>query len=59
MISYFGDGWQRKETRFGREVSIIPMMDGEFIIENSYGLTEGYAGGNFLILAKNKSSGSD
>jgi formylmethanofuran--tetrahydromethanopterin N-formyltransferase len=57
MISYFGDGWQRKEIRFGREVSIIPMMDGEFIIENSYGLTEGYAGGNFLILAKNKSSG--
>jgi len=51
-ISYFGDGWQKKEKRFNRNISTIPMMDGEFIIENSFNLAEGVAGGNLLILGK-------
>jgi formylmethanofuran--tetrahydromethanopterin N-formyltransferase len=55
-ISYFGDGWQSKKIEYGREVFIIPMMDGEFIIENKFGLAEGIAGGNFLIMARDKIS---
>jgi formylmethanofuran--tetrahydromethanopterin N-formyltransferase len=32
-------------------------MEGEFTIENTFGATEAVAGGNFLILAEDKSSG--
>jgi formylmethanofuran:tetrahydromethanopterin formyltransferase len=32
-------------------------MEGEFIVEDSFGAAEAIAGGNFLILAKDKPSG--
>lgn len=57
FISYFGDGWQRKDKKFGRDIWIIPMMDGEFIIEDSFKIGEGAAGGNFIIIAEDKNSG--
>lgn len=56
-IAVFSDGWQRKELRYGRDIWVMPMMDGEFLIENSFGLSMGVAGGNFMILAKDVRSG--
>ncbi|MEM3788458.1 MAG: formylmethanofuran--tetrahydromethanopterin N-formyltransferase [Candidatus Bathyarchaeia archaeon] len=56
-LRYFGDGFQRKGTVGGRKVWKIPVMEGEFIVEDSFGVVEAVAGGNFLILAKDKSSG--
>ena len=49
-VRYFGDGWQSSkklgEKRFWR----IPVMDGEFIIEDEIGVTtDGVGGGNLLI----------
>jgi formylmethanofuran--tetrahydromethanopterin N-formyltransferase len=32
-------------------------MEGEFIVEDSFGVAEAVAGGNFLILAKDKTTG--
>jgi formylmethanofuran--tetrahydromethanopterin N-formyltransferase len=56
-IRFFGDGFQKKGVVGNRKVWKIPVMEGEFIVEDSFGATEAIAGGNFLILAKDKSSG--
>ncbi|MEM0095582.1 MAG: formylmethanofuran--tetrahydromethanopterin N-formyltransferase [Candidatus Bathyarchaeia archaeon] len=56
-LRYFGDGFQKKGIVGGRKVWRIPVMEGEFIVEDSFGAVEAIAGGNFLILAKDKNSG--
>jgi formylmethanofuran--tetrahydromethanopterin N-formyltransferase len=56
-ISFFGDGFQKKDTLFGRKIWRIPVMEGEFIVESRFGVKRGVAGGNFLILAENSDSG--
>ena len=56
-LRLFGDGFQKKGLVGGRKVWKIPVMDGDFIVENSFGATEAVAGGNFLILAKDGISG--
>jgi formylmethanofuran--tetrahydromethanopterin N-formyltransferase len=56
-IRFFGDGFQRKGLVGNRKVWRIPVMEGEFIVEDSFGVTEAVAGGNFLIMAKDKVSG--
>jgi formylmethanofuran--tetrahydromethanopterin N-formyltransferase len=56
-IRFFGDGFQKKGIVGNRKVWKIPVMEGEFIVEDSFGATEAIAGGNFLILAKDKPSG--
>jgi formylmethanofuran--tetrahydromethanopterin N-formyltransferase len=56
-IRVFGDGFQRKSLVGDRKVWKIPVMEGDFIVEDTFGITEAVAGGNFLILAKDKSSG--
>ena len=56
-LSFFGDGYQKTEEMFGRNIWKIPLMSGDFIIENSFGAVEGIAGGNFLILGQNQMSG--
>ncbi|MGQ9641737.1 MAG: formylmethanofuran--tetrahydromethanopterin N-formyltransferase [Candidatus Bathycorpusculaceae bacterium] len=56
-IRLFGDGFQKKGVVGSRKVWKIPVMEGEFIVEDSFGVAEAIAGGNFLILAKDKPSG--
>ncbi len=56
-IRLFGDGFQRKGLVGNRKVWRIPVMEGEFIVEDTFGATEAIAGGNFLIFAKDKASG--
>ena len=56
-IAKFGDGFEKKDTLYGREVWRIPVMEGEFIIEDSVGVLKGVAGGNILILAKSMEAG--
>jgi formylmethanofuran--tetrahydromethanopterin N-formyltransferase len=56
-IRLFGDGFQKKGLVGNRKVWKIPVMEGNFIVEDSFGVAEAIAGGNFLILAKDKSSG--
>ncbi|NPA70695.1 MAG: formylmethanofuran--tetrahydromethanopterin N-formyltransferase [Crenarchaeota archaeon] len=53
-IARFGDGFERRETVFGRDMWIIPVMDGEFMIENKIGVTKGVAGGNIIILGRDR-----
>ena len=50
-MRFFGDGYESSGTVGGREVTKIPIMGGEFVIEKEFGIKEGVAGGNFIILA--------
>ncbi|MDH7607228.1 MAG: formylmethanofuran--tetrahydromethanopterin N-formyltransferase [Candidatus Bathyarchaeota archaeon] len=56
-LRYFGDGFQKKGLVGDRKVWRIPVMEGEFIVQDSFGAAEAIAGGNFLIFAKDKNSG--
>ncbi|MEM2673841.1 MAG: formylmethanofuran--tetrahydromethanopterin N-formyltransferase [Candidatus Bathyarchaeia archaeon] len=56
-LRFFGDGFQRLDEMYGRKVWRIPIMEGEFIVENSFGVKKGVAGGNFFIMAKDLKSG--
>ena len=56
-IRLFGDGFQKKRLVGERKVWKIPVMEGEFTVEDKFGAAEAVAGGNFLILAKDQASG--
>ncbi|MGQ9507491.1 MAG: formylmethanofuran--tetrahydromethanopterin N-formyltransferase [Candidatus Bathycorpusculaceae bacterium] len=56
-IRLFGDGFQKKGIVGNRKGWKIPVMEGNFFVEDSFGAAEAIAGGNFLILAKDKISG--
>jgi formylmethanofuran--tetrahydromethanopterin N-formyltransferase len=56
-IRLFGDGFQRKGLVGERKVWKIPVMEGDFIVEDRFGAAEAIAGGNLLILAEDKPSG--
>jgi formylmethanofuran--tetrahydromethanopterin N-formyltransferase len=56
-IRLFGDGFQRKAMVGGRKVWKIPVMEGDFTVEDMFGAAEAVAGGNFIILAKDRPSG--
>ncbi|MBS7615227.1 formylmethanofuran--tetrahydromethanopterin N-formyltransferase [Candidatus Bathyarchaeota archaeon] len=51
-LRLFGDGFQKKDEFKGRKVWRIPVMEGEFIVESTFGAAKAVAGGNFLIFAE-------
>ena len=51
-LRYFGDGYQISKKINGRRYWRIPVMHGEFICEDTTGVTKAVGGGNFLVLAK-------
>jgi formylmethanofuran--tetrahydromethanopterin N-formyltransferase len=53
-LRFFGDGWQTSKLLAGRRFWRIPVMDGEFTVEETFGTIKGVAGGNFLILAESQ-----
>jgi len=56
-LRLFGDGFQKRDTVAGRKVWRIPVMEGEFVVEDSFGAMRAVAGGNFLILAESHKAG--
>jgi formylmethanofuran--tetrahydromethanopterin N-formyltransferase len=56
-LRYFGDGFQKKAMVGGRKCWKIPVMEGNFIVEDGFGAMEGVAGGNFMIFAADQTSG--
>ncbi len=56
-LRLFGDGFQKRDELAGRRVWRIPTMEGEFIVEDSFGVMRAIAGGNFLILSKTMKAG--
>lgn len=51
-LRYFGDGWQIAKLIGGRRYWRVPVMDGEFLCEQSTGMVKAVGGGNFLVLAQ-------
>jgi formylmethanofuran--tetrahydromethanopterin N-formyltransferase len=56
-LRYFGDGFQKKTMVGNRKCWKIPVMEGNFIVEDGFGAQEAVAGGNFMIFAENQASG--
>jgi formylmethanofuran--tetrahydromethanopterin N-formyltransferase len=52
QLRYFGDGYQVSKVWDGRRFWRIPVMEGEFLIEEKFGMQRSVGGGNFLILGK-------
>jgi len=50
-LRYFGDGFQVSKLIGGRRYWRIPVMDGEFLCEETTGVMKAVGGGNLLLLA--------
>ena len=50
-LRVFGDGFQASKVIGGKRYWRLPVMEGEFLIEETFGMLKGVGGGNFLILA--------
>jgi formylmethanofuran--tetrahydromethanopterin N-formyltransferase len=50
-LRYFGDGHQISKVIGGKRYWRVPVMDGEFIAEDTAAMSDAIGGGNFLILA--------
>lgn len=49
-LRLFGDGYQTAKRLGGRRYNRIPVMDGEFLVEDSVRAVPAVGGGNFLVL---------
>ena len=49
-IRYFGDGFQVSKKINDKKIWRIPVMEGEFVIEDKTSITNGIGGGNILII---------
>jgi formylmethanofuran--tetrahydromethanopterin N-formyltransferase len=52
QLRYFGDGYQISKVLDGRRLWRIPVMEGEFLVDERISVQEGIGGGNFLILGE-------
>jgi len=51
LLRHFGDRYQSSKFLDGRRYWRIPVMDGEFLVQESFGVQKAIGGGNLLILA--------
>jgi formylmethanofuran--tetrahydromethanopterin N-formyltransferase len=49
-LRLFGDGFQSSKMIAGQRFWRIPVMEGEFVVQEKFGTLKGVGGGNFLIL---------
>ena len=48
-LRFFGDGWQASKKLGDRRFWRVPVMDGEFVCEDRFGVVKGVGGGNLLL----------
>lgn len=51
-LRYFGDGYQISKVINGVRYWRVPVMDGEFLCQESTGVTKAVGGGNLILLAR-------
>lgn len=51
-LRFFGDGWQISKMIDGKRYWRVPVMDGEFVAEETTALVKAVGGGNLLLLAR-------
>jgi formylmethanofuran--tetrahydromethanopterin N-formyltransferase len=54
QLRFFGDGFQVSKKLNGRRYWRIPVMDGEFLCEEKFGVQKAIAGGNILVLGEDQ-----
>lgn len=54
QLRFFGDGYQGSKVIAGRRYWRVPVMEGEFLVEDTFGVQPAVAGGNILILGKDQ-----
>jgi formylmethanofuran--tetrahydromethanopterin N-formyltransferase len=50
QLRFFGDGYQASKVLDGRRYWRVPVMEGEFLVEERFGVAEGVGGGNVIML---------
>jgi len=53
-LRFFGDGYQIGKRLDGRRYWRVPVMDGEFVVEDRFGVQPAVGGGNILILGRDR-----
>ncbi|MDX1943852.1 MAG: formylmethanofuran--tetrahydromethanopterin N-formyltransferase [Pirellulaceae bacterium] len=56
-IRFFGDGFQKSKQVGTRRLWRIPVMDGEFLVDDVVGAERGVAGGNLILQAVDQAAG--
>jgi formylmethanofuran--tetrahydromethanopterin N-formyltransferase len=51
QLRFFGDGYQASKLLDGERYWRVPVMEGEFLVQERFGTGEGVAGGNIMMLA--------
>ena len=55
QLRHFGDKFQASKVLNGQRYWRIPVMEGEFLVQESFGVQKAIGGGNLLILAESQS----
>ena len=55
-LAFFADGYQEKIELYDRTMYKIPVMSGDFLIEENFSIVDAVAGGNLFIMAKTQQS---
>ncbi len=50
-LAYFGDGFEEIQSRFGREMWVVPTMGGDFCVDRRFPFYDGIMGGNLWFVA--------
>ena len=58
-IAYFGDGHEFEDRRHGRDVWVIPILAGEFVLDREFGFRDGIMGGNLWFLGETADAALD
>src|SRR5688572_11839940 len=54
QLRHFGDKFQASKVVGGQRYWRIPVMEGEFLVQESFGIQKAIGGGNLLILAEHQ-----
>jgi len=54
QLRYFGDRYQISKLLDGRRLWRVPVMDGEFLVDDQFGIQPAVGGGNILILGSDQ-----
>ncbi len=57
QLRFFGDGFQKSKLFGGRRFWRVPVMDGEFLVEQDVGAAKGVGGGNVILQSTTKQVG--
>jgi len=50
-LRFFGDGYQKSKKQDDKRYWRVPVMDGEFLVEDTVAVAKGIAGGNIILQA--------